>query len=140
AGRAHGAFLADASCMAAMEKSADVLEATLRRGGTVYSCGNGGSMSDAMHFAEEWTGRFRKDRAALPAMAFSDPAQLSCIANDFGYEQVFARMLSAYAKTGDALLAVSTSGSSPNVLAACRVAKERGVAVVGLLGKGGGAM
>jgi len=140
AGRVHAAFVADAACMSAMERFTDVAESTLRTGGTIYACGNGGSMSDAMHFAEEWTGRFRKDRAALPALAFSDPAQMTCIANDFGYEQVFARMLDAYAKRGDALVAISTSGNSPNVLAACRVAKTKGVAVVGLLGRGGGAM
>jgi D-sedoheptulose 7-phosphate isomerase len=140
AGLVLRAFLDDAACMSAAERFADVAEKTLRRGGTIYSCGNGGSMSDAMHFAEEWTGRFRKDRAALPALAFADPAQLTCIANDFGYEQVFARMLEAYAKPGDALVALSTSGKSPNVLAACRVAKKKGVAVVGLLGRGGGPM
>jgi D-sedoheptulose 7-phosphate isomerase len=140
AGQVLRAVLADAACMSAMERFADVAETTLRKGGTIYSCGNGGSMSDAMHFAEEWTGRFRKDRAALPALAFSDPAQMTCIANDFGYEQVFARMVDAYAKPGDALVAISTSGKSPNVLAACRAAKKKGAAVVGLLGKGGGPM
>ena len=134
------AFSADAACQAACERFADVCERTLRGGGTLYSCGNGGSMSDAMHFAEEWTGRFRKDRAALPALAFADPAQMTCIANDFGYEQVFARMLDAYAKSGDTLVAISTSGQSPNVLAACRLARTKGVTVVGLLGKGGGPM
>jgi len=138
AGQVLRAVLADAACMAAMERFADVAEATLAKGGTIYACGNGGSMSDAMHFAEEWTGRFRKDRAALPAMAFSDPAQMTCIANDFGYEQVFARMVEAYGKPGDALVAISTSGKSPNVLAACRAARAQGVAVVGLLGNGGG--
>jgi D-sedoheptulose 7-phosphate isomerase len=140
AARVLAAFSADASCQAACEQFARVCEETLRRGGTLYSCGNGGSMGDAMHFAEEWTGRFRKDRAALPALAFSDPTQLTCIANDFGYEQAFARMLDAYAKKGDALVAISTSGQSPNVLAACRMARTKGVKVVGLLGKGGGAM
>src|SRR5439155_23360676 len=120
AGRVLRATTSDAACVAAIEKFVDVAEATFRRGGTIYSCGNGGSMSDAMHFAEEWTGRFRKDRAALPALAFCDPAQMTCIANDFGYEQVFARMLDAYAKSGDTLVAISTSGQSPNVLAACR--------------------
>jgi D-sedoheptulose 7-phosphate isomerase len=97
-------------------------------------------MCDAMHFAEEWTGRFRGDRAALPALAFCDPAAMTCVANDFGFEQVFARMVDAYAKPGDAFLAVSTSGKSPNVLRACEAAKRRGVAVIGLLGKGGGPM
>ena len=102
------------------------------------SCGNGGSMCDAMHFAEEWTGRFRKDRAALPAIAFSDPSQLSCIANDFGYDEVFARSVEAYGKKGDLLVAITTSGGSPNILRALEVAREKGVVTVGLLGKGGG--
>ena len=104
------------------------------------SCGNGGSMCDAMHFAEEWTGRFRGDRAALPAVSFSDPSHLTCIANDFGYEEVFAREVEAYGKQGDLLVAISTSGNSPNVLRACQVARDKGVTVVGLLGKGGGKM
>lgn len=134
------AFLDDAACQTAIERFADVAESTFRRGGTIYSCGNGGSMCDAMHFAEEWTGRFRRDRAALPALAFSDAAHMTCIANDFGFDQVFARMVDAYGKPGDALLAISTSGNSPNVLAACRTAKKKGVTVVGLLGKGGGPM
>ena len=102
------------------------------------SCGNGGSMCDAMHFAEEWTGRFRGNRDALPAIAFSDPSQLTCIANDFGYDEVFARSVAAYGKEGDVLVALSTSGNSPNVLKAVAAAKERGITTVGLLGKGGG--
>ena len=140
AGAVLRAFLDDPQCVSSCERLADAAEATLRSGGTIFSCGNGGSMSDAMHFAEEWTGRFRKDRAALPALAFSDPSQITCIANDFGYESVFARMLEAYAKPGDLLLAISTSGSSPNVLRACEAARRRQVAVAGLLGRGGGPM
>jgi D-sedoheptulose 7-phosphate isomerase len=111
---------------------------TLANGGLLMSCGNGGSMCDAMHFAEEWTGRFRADRRALSAIAFSDPSQLTCIANDFGYDEVFARQVEALGKKGDLLVAISTSGNSPNVLKAVAVAKQRGVTVVGLLGKGGG--
>ena len=95
-------------------------------------------MCDAMHFAEEWTGRFRKDRAALPAIAFSDPSQLTCIANDFGFDQVFARSVEAYGKPGDLLVAISTSGGSPNILNALERARSKGVKTVGLLGKGGG--
>jgi D-sedoheptulose 7-phosphate isomerase len=102
------------------------------------ACGNGGSMCDAMHFAEEWTGRFRDDRAALSALAFSDPAQLSCIANDFGYEEVFARQVAAHGKGGDLLLAISTGGDSPNILRALEEARANGVHTVGLLGNGGG--
>lgn len=132
------AFLADPANLAAVDRFVDAAEDTLQRGGLLMSCGNGGSMCDAMHFAEEWTGRFRKDRAAVAAVAFSDPSQLTCIANDFGFEQVFAREVQAYGKSGDLLVAISTSGDSPNVIRACEVAREMGVTVVGLLGKGGG--
>jgi len=132
------AFLADPRCLEGVRQFASLAGATLQRGGTLLACGNGGSMCDAMHFAEEWTGRFRKDRAALPAIAFSDPSQLSCIANDFGYDEVFARSVEAYGKKGDLLVALSTSGTSPNILRALAVAKQKGVVTVGLLGKGGG--
>ncbi len=138
--RTLAAFLADPECLAGVKRFADAAEKTLRAGGLLMSCGNGGSMCDAMHFAEEWTGRFRKDRRALAAIAFSDPSHLTCIANDFGYDEVFAREVEAYGKKGDLLLAISTSGASPNVLRAAKVARERGITVVGLLGKGGGAL
>jgi D-sedoheptulose 7-phosphate isomerase len=134
------AFLADEACLRGVERFADAAGATLKSGGLLMSCGNGGSMCDAMHFAEEWTGRFRGDRAALAAIAFSDPSHLTCVANDFGYDEVFAREVEAYGKQGDLLLAISTSGNSPNVIRACEVARQRGVTVVGLLGKGGGKM
>ncbi|HBP22069.1 MAG TPA: phosphoheptose isomerase [Planctomycetes bacterium] len=132
------AFLADSAQLEAVERFAEAAHATLVAGGKLMSCGNGGSMCDAMHFAEEWTGRFRGNRDALPAIAFSDPSQLTCIANDFGYAEVFARSVAAYGREGDLLLAISTSGNSPNVLRAVEVARERGIKTVGLLGKGGG--
>lgn len=132
------AFLADPANLVAVDRFVEVAAETLQRGGLLMSCGNGGSMCDAMHFAEEWTGRFRKDRAAVAAVAFSDPSQLTCIANDFGFDQVFAREVQAYGKTGDLLVAISTSGDSPNVIRACETAREMGVKVVGLLGMGGG--
>jgi len=132
------AFISDPDGLDNVRRFARAAATTLRSGGTLLACGNGGSMCDAMHFAEEWTGRFRKDRAALPAIAFSDPSQLTCIANDFGYDEVFARSVEAYGKKGDLLVAISTSGSSPNVLRAVAVAKARGITTVGLLGKGGG--
>lgn len=140
AAEVQAAFRADAACMDACGAFAAAALRTFRSGGTVYAAGNGGSMSDAMHFAEEWSGRFRRERAPLPALAFSDPAAMTCIANDYGFEQVFARQVAAHARAGDLFVAISTSGNSPNLVAACRVARERGVGVVGLLGRGGGAM
>jgi D-sedoheptulose 7-phosphate isomerase len=132
------AFLADPDCLEAVQRFVDLAHGTLTSEAKLLSCGNGGSMCDAMHFAEEWTGRFRGDRAALPAIAFSDPSQLTCIANDFGYDEVFARYLQAVGAEGDLLVAISTSGNSPNVIRAVEAARERGIKVVALLGKGGG--
>ncbi len=132
------AFLDSPDGLPSVVRFVEAAHATLARGGRLLACGNGGSMCDAMHFAEEWTGRFRGDRSALPAIAFSDPSQLTCIANDFGYDEVFARQVEALGREGDLLVALSTSGNSPNVLRACQVARERGVTTVGLLGKGGG--
>jgi len=112
----------------------------MRSGGKVISCGNGGSMCDAMHFAEELTGRYRADRLALPAIAISDPSHLTCVGNDHGYEFVFSRFVEAMGQPGDVLLAISTSGNSPNVVRAAQAAKDGGMMVVGLTGKDGGAL
>ena len=114
-----------------------LLARTFASGGRAYSCGNGGSMCDAMHFAEELTGRFRDDRAGYAAIAISDAGHLSCVANDYGYEQVFARYVSAHGRRGDVLLAISTSGGSANVLAAVEAAKALGMQVIGLTGRSG---
>lgn len=138
AARIQEGFRLAPGCLEAVARFAELAHKTLARGGRLLACGNGGSMCDAMHFAEEWTGRFRSDRDPLPALAFSDPSHLSCIANDFGYEEVFARQVAAHGREGDLLVALSTSGNSPNVVRACREARSRGIAVVGLLGKGGG--
>lgn len=121
--------------LAAIERAAELLCATFRSGGCVYSCGNGGSMSDAMHFAEELTGRFRGNRAGLPAQAISDVGHLSCVANDFGYDQVFARYVLSHGRQGDCLLAISTSGASASVVTGAIAAKERGVKVIALTGR-----
>ena len=118
-------------------RAAELLIGTFRAGGRVFSCGNGGSMSDAMHFAEELTGRYRLDRAPLPAIAISDPGHLSCVANDFGYAFVFSRFVEAHGRAGDCLLAISTSGKSPNILNAARAARSRGMKVIALTGKTG---
>lgn len=123
--------------VAAVADAAARMAAAFRRGGKVIACGNGGSMSDAAHFAEELTGRFRDDRPALPAIAVTDPGHLTCVANDYGFEHVFARFVSAHGRTGDVLLAISTSGTSANVLAAAREAAARGMDVVALTGRAG---
>jgi len=121
-----------------IERLADRLVACLRAGGRILTCGNGGSMCDAMHFAEELSGRYRKDREALPAQAMSDPAHLTCVANDWGFDRVFARGVEAWGRSGDALIVFSTSGNSPNLLAAANAAKASRIDVLGLLGGDGG--
>lgn len=133
-------FLANPENIKTMEGAINSLVSSFKNGGKVISCGNGGSMCDAMHFAEELTGRFRKDRPALPAVAISDSSHISCVANDYGFDYIFSKYVEAWGKDGDTLLAISTSGNSPNVLNAVEAAKARGMKVIGLLGKGGGKM
>lgn len=128
-------FMSDDKNIEAIARAASVMIAALHKGNTIYSCGNGGSMSDAMHFAEELTGRYRKNRLGLSASAISDPGHISCVANDFGYEFIFSRYLEARARAGDCLLAISTSGSSRNVINAAEFAKANGMEVVSLTGE-----
>ena len=128
-------LIANESTLGLISQAGQLLAQTIQSGGRIYSCGNGGSMCDAMHFAEELCGRFREDRPAYPAIAISDSGYLSCVGNDYGYDQVFARFLQAQGRAGDVLLAISTSGASKNILAAAHVARELGVCVVGLTGK-----
>ncbi len=138
AARIQRAFFSDPQNIEAVDRFAQAAAETFEAGGRILACGNGGSMSDAMHFAEEWTGRFRENRAALPALALSDPSQLTCIANDFGYEEVFARQVEAHGSPRDLLVLLSTSGNSPNILRAAEVARSMELKTVGLLGRGGG--
>ena len=133
-----GKFLSDKKNVELINQSVELFATALAQEHKAISCGNGGSMCDAMHFAEELTGRFRKDRPPLPAMAISDSSHLSCVGNDYGYDQVFARYVMAHGKTGDVLLAISTSGNSPNIINAVTVAKQKQMKTVGLLGKDGG--
>ena len=107
-------------------------------GGTVFSCGNGGSHCDAMHFAEELTGRYRKDRKALGALALGDPSHVTCVSNDYGFDQIFSRQLAGLGRDGDVLIGLSTSGNSKNVIEAFKVAKDKRIYTVALLGKTGG--
>jgi D-sedoheptulose 7-phosphate isomerase len=114
--------------------------AALKNGNKLISCGNGGSMSDAMHFAEELSGRFRNERKALPALSISDPTHISCVANDYGYEYIFSRYIEALGCEGDVLLGISTSGNSKNVINAVEAAKNKGMKTVVLTGKTGGSL
>lgn len=138
--RALSALLCDEKTLQSIAAAGHLMAECERSGGAVYSCGNGGSLCDAMHFAEELTGRFRSNREPMRAVAIADAAHLSCVSNDFGYEEVFSRWVEAFAKPGDVLLAISTSGTSRNVLAALRVAQRKGAKVVGLTGKADSAL
>lgn len=123
-----------------IEKAGDLMVEAIKNQGKIISCGNGGSMCDAMHFAEELTGRYRENRPGIAAMSISDPSHLSCVANDYGYDFVFSRYIESVGRAGDVLLAISTSGNSKNVLLAIEAAKQKGMKVVGLTGKDGGKM
>ncbi|WP_294768371.1 SIS domain-containing protein [uncultured Rhodoferax sp.] len=128
-------LLANPATLQDIERAAQLLIQVFERKGRVYSCGNGGSMCDAMHFAEELTGRYRLDRPGLAATAISDAGHLTCVGNDHGYEQVFSRYVESHGREGDCLLALSTSGTSKNVIRAARAAKAQGVHVIILSGR-----
>ena len=129
------ALIGNEAMLQRIAAAGQLLADTFAAGGRAYSCGNGGSMCDAMHFAEELTGRFRDNRPGYAALAISDASHLSCVGNDYGYEQVFARFIEAHGHMNDVLLAITTSGTSKNVLAAVRVAHQRGMKVIGLTGR-----
>ncbi len=131
-------FLKDEKNLVTIEAAAKVIANSIKQGGKVISCGNGGSHCDAMHFAEELTGRYRDNRKAMPAICVSDPSHISCVSNDYGYEFVFSRYLEALGSKGDVLLGISTSGNSPNIIRAAQTAKEKGMKVIILSGKDGG--
>lgn len=133
-------FLNDDKNLADIEAAAKLLADSFKQGGKVLSCGNGGSHCDAMHFAEELTGRYRDDRPGYPGIAISDPSHLSCVSNDFGYEYVFSRYLEAVGSKGDVLFGLSTSGNSANILKAIEAAKAKGMKTIALTGKDGGKM
>jgi D-sedoheptulose 7-phosphate isomerase len=127
----------DNTQLANIQGGASYLIEALGSGRRVISCGNGGSMCDAMHLAEELSGRFRENRPAMAALAISDPSYISCVANDYGYEQVFARFVEGNGAAGDVLFAISTSGSSPSVVLAAQAARAKGMKVIGLTGRPG---
>ncbi len=131
-------FLADENNLKDIEKAAAVMVACLKAEGKLISCGNGGSHCDAMHFAEELTGKYREDREPFAAIAIAEPGFITCTGNDYGFNQIFARYVKGVGKSGDVLLAISTSGNSENVIQAAIMAKQKGMKVVSLTGKDGG--
>jgi D-sedoheptulose 7-phosphate isomerase len=133
-------FISDASNWEKIETAGNLMVSSINSGGKIISCGNGGSLCDAMHFTEELTGRFQKDRRPLPAMAISDPAYITCVANDFGFDYIFSRTIEALGRKEDILLAISTSGDSQNIINAIEAAREKGMKIVGLTGNSGGWM
>lgn len=131
-------FLQNDLHLAQIQQAAMLLVQSFRAGGKVFSCGNGGSHCDAMHFAEELTGRYREDRPGYPAIAIADASHITCVGNDFGYEAVFSRYLEAVARPGDVLFCLSTSGNSSNILRAIAAAKTLAMPIIALTGKDGG--
>lgn len=129
------ALIHNEKTVGAIESAANLMCDSLGAKGRIFSCGNGGSMCDAMHFAEELTGRYRHDRPAIAAIAISDPSHIACVGNDYGYQYIFSRYLEAHARAGDILLAISTSGSSKNVMEAAQSAKTLKMKTISLTGK-----
>lgn len=131
-------FLQSETCLQSIEQAAQLMSDAIKAGSKIMSCGNGGSHCDAMHFAEELSGRFRDDRKALPALSISDPSHITCVGNDYGFEFIFSRYVEALGNKGDVLLAISTSGNSDNILHAAKAAKDKNMKVIALSGKEGG--
>jgi D-sedoheptulose 7-phosphate isomerase len=131
-------FINNPLAIKSISSAIDLMVKSIAGGHKLISCGNGGSMSDAMHFAEELTGRFRNNRKSIPAIAIADPTHITCTANDYGFEYIFSRFIEGLGNKGDVLLAISTSGNSANVIEAVKAAKLKEMYVVGLTGKDGG--
>lgn len=121
-----------------IQTAADWMVEAIKNDKKIISCGNGGSMSDAMHFAEELTGRYRKSRPAISAVSISDPSHITCVGNDYGFDEIFSRFVHGVGKNGDILLGISTSGNSKNVIKAFEIAKSKGIKTIALTGKDGG--
>lgn len=130
----------DDTVLSQLVSVSDAVHKCLSAGNKVLVCGNGGSLADAVHFAEEWTGRFRQDRRPYPVMALAEAAHITCTANDYGFDQVFSRQVEAFGRPGDVLLLLTTSGNSENLLTAAATGRSKEMAVVGFLGRGGGAL
>lgn len=131
-------FLNDPIQISKIENAARLMADAILANGKIISCGNGGSHCDAMHFAEELTGRYRDNRRSLPAIAISDVSHLSCVSNDYGYEYVFSRFIEGLGQPGDVLFGLSTSGNSANIIKATEAARAKGMKVIIMSGKDGG--
>ena len=131
-------FVAEEQNLILIEKAVTSFVATIKNDGRIMACGNGGSMCDSLHFVEELTGRYRKDRDPICAISMGDAGHITCVANDYGFDHIFSRNVQAWGRKGDTLLAISTSGNSENIIKAVEMAKSKGIKVVGLLGKNGG--
>ncbi len=131
------ALMKNEEALRSVDAAGALMARTIREGGRIFSCGNGGSLCDAMHFAEEMTGRFRANRRPYAATAISDVSHMACVGNDYGFEDVFSRYIEGVARRGDVLLAISTSGTSRNILKAVRQARQMGVSVIGMTGRPG---
>lgn len=133
-------FVANDENLKKIQQAATLIADSFKQGGKVLSCGNGGSHCDAMHFAEELTGRFRDNRPSYPAIAISDVSHISCVGNDYGFDAIFSRYVEGVGQKGDVLLGISTSGNSTNVIKAIEAAKQKGMKIITLTGKDGGKM
>jgi D-sedoheptulose 7-phosphate isomerase len=131
-------FIAHPDTVSSIQRASSIIAGSIIAGGKIISCGNGGSHCDAMHFAEELSGRFRDDRKALPALCISDASHITCVGNDYGFEFIFSRYVEGLGKPGDVLFALSTSGNSKNVINAVEAAKKAGMKIIALTGKDGG--
>jgi D-sedoheptulose 7-phosphate isomerase len=131
-------FISNEENLSKIEQAAQIMASAIKNGNKIMACGNGGSHCDAMHFAEELSGKYRENRKSLPAIAIADVSHITCTGNDFGFDYIFSRFIEGLGQKGDVLLAISTSGNSKNVLEACQTAREKGIKVVALTGKDGG--
>lgn len=131
-------FIASPKNLADIQAAAQIMADSIRDGNKIISCGNGGSHCDAMHFAEELSGRYRDDRRSLAAIAISDVSHISCVSNDYGFDHIFSRFVEGLGNKGDVLLGISTSGNSANIIKAVEAAKAKGMKIVLLTGKDGG--
>lgn len=133
-------FISNDENLKQIQQAAILIANSFKQGGKVLSCGNGGSHCDAMHFAEELTGRFRDNRPSYPAIAISDVSHISCVGNDYGFDSIFSRYVEGVGQKGDVLLGISTSGNSTNVIKAIEAAKQKGMKIITFTGKDGGKM